>query len=110
MTNPWPFMYDPADPMISLKRVIAGGAPVKYVLHDPDGGFQFLDGEDITEDDAQILPLGDIIAHDPTLISVACLPQGFAAFRESVNEPWAVFFDDDEDEDGDEEGDDDSEN
>jgi hypothetical protein len=106
MNTPWPFVYDPSDTMICLKRILAGQAEVKYVLHDPEGGYQFLDGEDVEDDDAAVVPLNEIIANDPTLMTVACLPQGFAAFRESVNEPWAVFFDD-EDEDEDEAGGDD---
>ena len=94
MTTPerWPFMDSPSLAVFSLKRIFKQDRPVLYVLHDEDGGWQFLDGEDCTEDDAAVVAFEEIVAHDPTLRELAALPLGFHAVRESVEGPWQVGY------------------
>lgn len=103
MTQRWPFLYEPADSMLSLKRIFQQGAPILLVLHDEDGGYQFLDGEDCTDEDAAVVALEAVLAHDPTIAEIACLPPGWYAARDSVSDPWQIGEhdsdgDDDEDE------------
>lgn len=74
----WPFADPPSLAVISLKRIFKQGKPVFYVSHDADGGWQFLDGEEVTQKDAAIVGLDEMIAHDPTLIETATLPRGFS--------------------------------
>ena len=104
MPDRWPFADPRSLAVVSLKRIFKEGRPVLYVLHDHEGGWQFLDGDDVTEDDANIIDLDVIVEHDPTLIEVATLPHGFFAYRESVDAPWQVGYRGDP-EDDDAEGD-----
>lgn len=86
----WPFADDPSLAVISLKRILKQGHPILYVIHDHEGGWQFLDGGDVTQEDAAVVGLGTMIAHDPTLVETAALPRGFSAFRQSPDAPWVV--------------------
>ncbi|MCC5786128.1 MAG: hypothetical protein JJU33_05455 [Phycisphaerales bacterium] len=95
MPDRWPFADDRSLAVVTLKRILDGGRPVLYVFHDDEGGWQFLDGDDITEEDASIVGLEVIVEHDPTLVEVAALPHGFFAYRESVDAPWQVGYHDD---------------
>lgn len=105
MTDRWPFFDDKALEVISLKRIMAGKAPVLYVTRDDEGGWQFLDGEECGEEDAAFPTLADMVKLDPTLKELAALPPEFFAVRETVDGPWDVGWDgdDDDDEEGDEE-------
>ncbi|MFG0283894.1 MAG: hypothetical protein ACF8R7_05685 [Phycisphaerales bacterium JB039] len=98
MTDRWPFASAQSDSVIALKRIMQQGAPVLCALRDEEGDWQFLDGDECTEDDAAIVTLGDIVAHDPTLRELAALPPGFAAVRETADGPWFVGIMEDDDE------------
>ena len=87
----WPFLYQPRDAMITLKRIVFDGAPILMVTHDTDGGYQFLDAQNCTEEEAAIVALEEILSLDPTLAEIACLPPGFCAGRKSPEDPWAVW-------------------
>ncbi len=100
MSDRWPFSDDKTLPVISLKRILLGESDVRLVIHDEEGGWQFLDGNDVTEDDAGMIELGEVVEHDPTLVEVAALPLGFFAIRESVDSPWQVGWAGDEDDEG----------
>lgn len=100
MPDRWPFADAKSLAVITLKRIVKGRAPVLYVVRDDEGGWQFLDGDDCTEDDAAIVGLDEIIAHDPTLRELAALPPGFYAARETLDAPWHIGWRGDED-DGD---------
>ncbi|MFI4916503.1 MAG: hypothetical protein ACIAS6_08375 [Phycisphaerales bacterium JB060] len=96
----WPFLYDPMSATLSLKRIFSEGQPILYVCHDEEGGYQFLDGGEASEDDAAVVALEEVYALDPTIAEVACLPPGWEAFRERVEDPWRLMLPpDDEQED-----------
>ncbi len=102
MPNRWPFLYERNDAMLSLRRVFQEGAPIRLVVHGADGGYQFLDGEDCTDDDACVVELEEVLKLDPTIAEVACLLPGFSAYRESPDDAWRVFENDEDDEEGEE--------
>lgn len=87
----WPFLYGRHDAMITLKRIIKGGAPILYIVHDDDG-YQFLDGEPCTEEDGAVVGLEAMLNIDPTLAEIACLPPGFCASRKEATGPWSVWL------------------
>ena len=85
----WPF-EDPRNTVaLSLARVTPGGGPVLLVVRDADdGGFQFLDGGDCTNEQARVVGLGRMVDADPTLRDLADLPPGWRAWRTGVGGRW----------------------
>jgi hypothetical protein len=93
--GPWPFDQPPNAAAISLRRIVLAqregklARPILYVSHDKDDhGWQFLDGEPVTNDDAALVSMLAMLRHDPTLVEVADLPPGWWAHRKAVGMPW----------------------
>jgi hypothetical protein len=84
----WPFSDAPNTAVISLQRIVKHGHPILYVLHDVDGAWQFLDGEDVSKEDAEIVSLQSIIMLDPSLLELADLPRGRNAWRRTQCSSW----------------------
>lgn len=89
MRPSWPFADVENTATITLKRIVNRTAPILLVSHDADdGGWQFLDGGEVTEDDASVVSLREILELDPTIKDVADLPLGWKAERTGVGKPW----------------------
>jgi hypothetical protein len=89
MNSGWPFAAPPATEVISLRRIFSDGAPIRLVTHDADDGcWQFLDGDQVWEDDAVLLTLVEMMSHDETLTELADLPAGWIAIRADPGHPW----------------------
>jgi hypothetical protein len=87
-TEDWPFSLPQDTAVFTLKRIVFDSKPILYVAHDEDGDWQFLDGEAATEDDAAIVRLEEIVERDPTVTSLADLPEGWSAERTAVGAAW----------------------
>jgi predicted adenylyl cyclase CyaB len=89
MTSPWPFV-DPEDTVaITLERILRAESPILLVTHDrEDGGWQFLDGAHVMEEDGVVVQLGEMIQFDPSLEDLADLPMGWHAWRSALGSPW----------------------
>lgn len=89
MTTKWPF-DDPPDTASFTTTFVLAGAPVLRVYHDFDGWWQFHGSLDdpATEDVARLVSLGCMIERDTALVELHDLPEGWIAFRSSVEEPW----------------------
>jgi hypothetical protein len=61
--------------------------PILQVVHDPDGDWQFLTGDE-TDEDARVVNLDQIIRSDLTLNDVFDLDYGEMAERAHVGAPW----------------------
>jgi hypothetical protein len=87
--KPWPF-DDPEDTeVITLGRILRGESPLRLATHDDDdGAWQFLDGEHVFEDDAQVVLLGELVQFDPSLVELADLPRGWYAWRSAGAGSW----------------------
>jgi hypothetical protein len=82
----WP---DPPDRRVFLtKRTTAHGAAIVYVVHEPDGDWQFLDGGNVGKDEIAIAHLGDVASRFPELNELAELPLGWQAWRKSPTDAW----------------------
>ena len=89
MRESWPFSDAENTATITLKRIIDGTAPILWVSHDLDDGiWQFLDGGTVTDDDASVVALREILDLDPTIRDLADLPLGWKAERDAVGSPW----------------------
>jgi hypothetical protein len=75
--------------VFTTRFVLKDQSPIVYVIHDTDGDWQFLGREDdLTEDDALLVSLGEILEFDPTIVSVLNLAEGEEAIRNDLNEKW----------------------
>lgn len=62
---------------------------ILLVSHDEDDGmWEFLDGDDINEEEAMIVSLLEIAQIDITVNQIADLPLGWIAYRENVYSEW----------------------
>ena len=91
MADEWPFQDAENTAVITLTRIIDGSQPILYVVHDEDGDWQFLDGGDVSEEDAATVSLRNVCARDPSIKSLADLPVGWTAERATVDQEWQRF-------------------
>lgn len=86
----WTFVDPPETEAITLARILDGQVPILLVTHDADeeSSWQFLDGEQIFEDDGAVILLGEAVQFDPRLLELADLPPGWHARRSSIDQPW----------------------
>jgi hypothetical protein len=85
----WPF----ADPLnvltLTLRQIMFEGTPILLVCHDADDGmWQFLTGDSALTEDALLVCLKNVVAHDKSICELADLPLGWQATRASSAEPW----------------------
>ena len=83
--------------VITTKHVINNNSPISRVIHEKDEAWQFLGKEEnLSESDAFILSLEEILCLDNTLQDVLSLPLGKQAYRTSPKDNWIVCDIDDE--------------
>lgn len=84
--------------VITTKYVINNNSPIIRVMHEEDGDWQFLGKEEnLSESDAFVLSLEEILCLDNTLQDVLSLPLGKQAYRTSSKDSWFVCDIDDDD-------------
>lgn len=91
MVSKWPFKDAENVAVITLTQIVNGSKPILYVVHDDEGDWQFLDGGDVSEKDAATVSLKQVADLDPSIKTLANLPLGWAAERDSVDKPWERF-------------------
>ena len=84
----WSFKEPENCAVITLTRILDGSKPILYVVHDEDGDWQFLDGGDVSEEDAKTVSLKRVVGLDPSLKGLADLPAGWMAERKSPDQSW----------------------
>ncbi|MGB5410244.1 MAG: hypothetical protein WBN09_01855 [Woeseiaceae bacterium] len=61
------------------------------MFHDGDDhSWQFLSGGPVTEDDAMVVSMRQVVDLDPTLLEVGHIPPGYQATRQSVGVEWQI--------------------
>jgi hypothetical protein len=81
--TPWPFPSVGAPtPVYTLHRIAGEGSPVVGVVHDHDGSWQFLDGEDVAVEDITTIHLHHMLVSHPHIREVADLQPGQQAWRD----------------------------
>jgi hypothetical protein len=85
-----------------VQRTVADGAlPALTVIHDTDGDWSVLDGvnDPNLPDACGVFAIAHLAEADPAVAETATLAPGFAAYRETPDEPWFIEpFDYDEEE------------
>lgn len=87
-TQPWPYEYPPDTACLTVQDVMTGKRPVLKVNRDTDGGWQFLSGIKVSEQDTITVGLGEIFKLDNSMSSVADMAPGSYAVRESQYSSW----------------------
>ena len=89
MGRSWLFADPENVAVLSTQKIVSGLSPILYVSHDEDDGmWQFLDGEDVREEDALILGVKEMMDLDSSLIQLADLPIGWVAWRQTKLNEW----------------------
>jgi predicted adenylyl cyclase CyaB len=89
MNSDWRFADSQDTVVVTLERILRGDSSLLLVTHDAeDGGWQFLDGEHVFEEDGVIVMLGEMVQFDPSLLELADLPAGWCAWRTAPDQPW----------------------
>ena len=81
---------DPLDPVaITTDLVAAKLKPILLVIHEAGhGGWQFMDGEDVTGQKPRVMPKDELLKIDPTVNEVTDLPVDWEARRSSPSSQW----------------------
>jgi len=75
--------------VITTKYIIDGN-PILEVIRDEEGDWQFLGGQEITEEDAVVLSLQEIIDIDNTLMEVLTINKSYSADRYDRKSKWCI--------------------
>lgn len=80
----------------TTRFVINDLSPILQVVHDIDDDWQFFSAEGfISESDAKIVALREIIAIDNSITEILDMPCSMRASRQSVKEEWTFSRDGD---------------
>lgn len=75
--------------VITIQEIIDKKRPILLVTHDEGhGGWQFMDGSDVSGKKAIAVEKEEILALDPTISEITDLPVGWRAFRKTATAPW----------------------
>src|SRR5271157_1883643 len=89
MNSDWRFADSQDTVALTLERILRGDSSLVLVTHDAeDGGWQFLDGEHVFEEDGATVLLGEMVQFDPSLLELADLPAGWYAWRAAPGQRW----------------------
>jgi hypothetical protein len=84
----WPFAEPTNAVAISTRQVVREGQPVLRVSHDLDGDWQVLCGTTTDVMDAMVVCLGCSFQLTPSIGTLADMPRGWSAWRNSPSDSW----------------------
>ncbi|HMM04432.1 MAG: hypothetical protein ACK5KN_15500 [Dysgonomonas sp.] len=76
--------------VITTRYVLDANSLITYVVYDEDGDWQFFSDEDITESDACVVSVKQILELDDSLNELDLKP-GQAAERSDADAPWQTI-------------------
>ena len=83
------FLEDKNTMVITTKAIINGQNDILLVSHDADDGiWEFLDGEEVVEENARIVSIAEMVKIDGSINKVYDLPVGWIAYRENKTTEW----------------------
>lgn len=85
----WPFPDPPDTTAFTTKRIAFEDYPILLVVHEEDGSWQFLDGQDVTREDIAVVHLAHVVGANVGVTEIADLPKGWEAERTNEGGPWA---------------------
>lgn len=83
------FLDDKNTMAITTKRIVSGQGEILLVSHDEDDGmWEFLDGEDVCEENARVVSMSEMVQIDESINKLYDLPLGWVAYRENKTTEW----------------------
>ena len=83
------FIEDKKTMVITTKSILKCKKDIVVVSHDEDDGmWEFLDGDDVTEEEASIVSLEEIFEIDNSVNELFDLQLGWIAYRENKSSEW----------------------
>jgi len=70
--------------------VIENKSEITFISHDEDGDWQFMSDDKTEEEDARVISLEEMIAHDSSILELADLPLGYQAERSDKYSEWTI--------------------
>lgn len=78
--------------VITTKNILERKKEIILVSHDEDDGmWEFLDGDDVEEEQAVIVSLFEVFKLDETIGELYDLPIGWIAVREGIDSQWERY-------------------
>ncbi len=91
----WPFDQGPDVAAITTRQVLEEKLPILRVTHySDDHSWAFVCGTTGESEDGRVISMAEALDIDPTLRSIAGMPPGWRAWRESVGSDWIKQQDD----------------
>ena len=87
-TQDWPFLEAENLSVFTTTRVLDGSHPIRLVVHDEDGDWQFLCGTVADREHVRVASLGYMFERDRSVGELHDLPTGWRAWRDSTDEEW----------------------
>ena len=80
-------------PVITTKYIMDRISPVLSVYHDMEGDWQFMGPENVTEEEAMVISIEQMLKIDPSVKETLNIGLGYSAHRKSMNDKWKVLKD-----------------
>ncbi|MDP9432067.1 MAG: hypothetical protein M3P91_04990 [Actinomycetota bacterium] len=86
----WPVPQGPRTGVYVSRPLWSGREPLRHVLHDADGDWQFLCGTTVSPQDVLVVPLEEVLARYPQAAGLHDLPVGTAASYDEATRQWQL--------------------
>ena len=84
-------MENLSEAVITTRFVLENNSTIVSVFKDTDGEWQFFGNEEcISEQDARIISLNEILQIDPTIKELFEITSGSHAYRENKDDDWKI--------------------
>jgi len=75
-------------PAITTKFIMGNSKEITYVKYDDEGDWQFLSGDIVSEADAMVVSIAEILQKDSSLLSLPDIAEDEVFTRLNKNSPW----------------------
>ena len=75
---------------ITTKYVLNNNSIIVSVFYDEDGDWQFLGEEEVSEEDAIVVSIQEMIDIDKSLVNLPDLKEGESAYRKNKESIWLI--------------------
>ena len=77
--------------VFSTKGIVENNVSISYIVQDENGDWQFLNlEEDLTEDNARLLSLEEVIELDNSIEKVLNMDMGYYAIKTESTNSWTI--------------------
>ena len=75
---------------ITTKYVVNNNSIIVSVFYDEDGDWQFLGEEEVSDEDAIVVSIQEMIDIDKSLVNLPDLKEGESAYRKNKESIWLI--------------------